>query len=101
MIKVCIYAMDDGSFTVEQEGQEAEGMEMPGSPMDMQEDAAEGMPEQSFQSVDEALEAARMMLEGGQAMDPGMGGGVPKPMMDGEDDFVAGFKQARGIDQGF
>lgn len=92
MKKICIYALDDGTFSLEVEpqesmgvgGMEAEGQEMPASPMDMQEDAAEGGAEQVFQSVDEVLEAAREELDG------------YKPMIEGEREFVAGFKQARG-----
>lgn len=94
MKKICIYALDDGTFSLEvepqesmgMEGMEAEGQEMPASPMDMQEDAAEGETEQVFQSVDEVLEAARMEL----------GDQGAAPMMEGEQEFVAGFKQARG-----
>lgn len=92
MKKVCIYALDDGSFSVEMEQEGAEGMEspdeMPASPTDMQEDAAEGEYEQVFASVDEALDAARTILAGDTTTD--------KPMIEGEADFVAGFKQARG-----
>lgn len=95
MKKVCIYALDDGTFSVEldQEGDEAqEGMtpEVPASPTDMQEDAQEGESEQVFASVDEALDAARALL--GDTTDPMS----DKPLMEGEADFVAGFKQARG-----
>ena len=94
MKKVCIYALDDGSYSVELEPQGEgmdEGVEVPASPQDMQQDVA---PEQVFASVDEALDAARALLDGG-------GADLGKPMIDGEEDFVAGFKQARGIDQGF
>lgn len=99
MKKVCIYALDDGSYSVELEPQGEgmgmdEGVEMPASPQDMQQDAAMGAPEQVFATVDEALDAARTLLDGG-------GAELGKPMIDGEEDFVAGFKQARGIDQGF
>lgn len=96
MQKVCIYALDDGTFSVELESQGeaggAEGMETPASPVDMQEDAAMGAPEQAFTTVDEALDAARTLLAGDGA-DPM---GADKPLMEGEADFVAGFKQARG-----
>ena len=98
MKKVCIYAMDDGTFSLEVEpqgasGMEAEGQEMPASPMDMQEDAAEGEPEQVFQTIDEVLDAARMALD--NQAEPSA------PMMDGEQEFVSGFKQARGEGMGY
>lgn len=92
MKKICIYALDDGTFSLEVEPQEGmegmEGQEMAASPMDMQEDAAEGESEQVFQTVDEVLQAARMELDA-QA-EPSA------PMMEGEQEFVSGFKQARG-----
>lgn len=44
--------------------------------------------EQAFATLDEAIEAARAAL-GGE--DSGQ-----KPMIDGEDAFVAGYKRARG-----
>lgn len=100
MKKVCVYALDDGTFSVELEpqGMEKAAMgaggamppEVPASPMDMQEDAAEGESEQVFMTVDEALEAARTLLAGDTTT------GTDKPLMEGEADFVAGFKQARG-----
>ena len=96
MKKICIYALDDGTFSLEvepQESGEAEGQEVPASPMDMREDAAEGEPEQVFQSVDEVLDAARAAL--GEQAEPGA------PMMEGEQEFVSGFKQARGEGMGY
>lgn len=99
MKKICIYALDDGTFSLEvepqegMEGMEAEGQEMPASPMDMQEDAAEGESEQVFQTVDEVLQAARMELDA--EAEPGA------PMMEGEQEFVSGFKQARGEGMGY
>ena len=96
MKKVCIYALDDGTYSVEEEREEMEMRESPASPMDMQEDAAEGAPEQVVATLDEALQIAAGLLDGEQQPQ-----GAGKPMMEGEDAFVSGFKQARGIDQGF
>ena len=90
-MKVSIEQTEDGMYSVEEE-QGMDGAEMPespGSPQDLQEDAAEGESDQKFSSLDEALNAARAILEGGAASGS-------KPMMDGEADFVAGFKKARG-----
>lgn len=95
MKKICIYALDDGTFSlgVEEGDVEADGQEMPASPMDMREDAAEGESEQVFQTIDEVLDAARMALDA-QA-EPSA------PMMEGEQEFVSGFKQARGEGMGY
>lgn len=95
MKKICIYALDDGTFSLEVEegGMEADGQEMPASPMDMREDAAGGESEQVFQTIDEVLDAARMALDA-QA-EPSA------PMMEGEQEFVSGFKQARGEGMGY
>ena len=97
MKKICIYALDDGTFSLEVEPQGGmegmEGQEMAASPMDMQEDAAEGESEQVFQTVDEVLQAARMELDA--EAEPGA------PMMEGEQEFVSGFKQARGEGMGY
>lgn len=93
MKKICIYALDDGTFSVEMESASSVGaVEAGASAQDLQQDAAMGMPEQTYMSVDEALEAARTLLAGDGA-DPM---GADKPLMDGEADFVAGFKKARG-----
>lgn len=76
-MKVCIKA-EDGQFLVYSEQDTPEGGEMES-------------PEEAFASVDEALDAARMMLEGGDApMEE------PEPQMEGEEAFTQGFKQARG-----
>lgn len=93
MKTVCINALDDGTYTVGLENESMpEGPEAPeGTPMDTQEDQSEGENEQSFQSLDEALNAARALLSGGEQ----------KPMIPGEEEFVAGFKQAKGIGQGY
>lgn len=99
MKKICIYALDDGTFSLEVEesegadGMEADGQEMPASPMDMQEDTAEGESEQVFQTIDEVLDAARMALD--TQAEPSA------PMMEGEQEFVSGFKQARGEGMGY
>lgn len=98
---VTIEAMDDGRFCV---SPEAEGSGMPvageqeapeagpeGSTADMQQDAKEGEPENYCDSLDEALDMAAQMLS---AAAPGAEGG--KPMMEGEADFLAGFKEAGG-----
>lgn len=84
MKKICITALDDGSFEVEPYGEsEPAGGEM--AAQDMSEDMAEGS---IFQSIDEALEAARGMLSGGES--------ESAPMMDGEEEFTQGFKAIRG-----
>lgn len=97
MKTVCINALDDGTYTVGLENESMpEGPESPeGTPMDTQEDQTEGENEQSFQSLDEALNAARTLLSG-----------ESKVMIPGEEElqasFVGGFKQARGgLEQGF
>lgn len=72
MKTVCITLNEDGTYGVY-----------------MQDMAAEGMPEaepQTFESAEEACEAAIDMF----------GLGVEEPMMEGEEEFQAGFKQARG-----
>ena len=86
MNAVTITLNEDGTYTVE--GQESYAEPQEGGMADMQEDAAEGA--QTFQSAEEACQAAIAMLGGG---------GEPK--IDGEEEFVSGFKQARGVEQGF
>lgn len=88
MKSVTITANDDGSYTVESEPQNDPEMGMPegpeNGPQDMQEDQSEGEPAQQCQTIDEALDAAKQMLGGSTAM------------IDGEDDFVKGFKAVKG-----
>ena len=85
MKKICIYANDDGTYMVEEESQ---GQEMPEGQEPQSEQMAEGG--QTFESVDEALDAARAML----------GESSTEPMMEGQEDaesaFRNGFAQARG-----
>lgn len=87
---VSITANDDGSFTVETEPTQEAATDMePGAENaapDMAEDKAEGEPGQQVGSLREALSAAAQML----------GGGPDKPMMDGEAEFMQGFKGVRG-----
>lgn len=85
MKSVTITALDDGQFEVEMAGEaEPMGGEM-GAP-DMAEDKAEGS---LFPTIDEALEAAKGMLGGGEAAAP--------VMMEGEEEMLSqGFNQVRG-----
>jgi hypothetical protein len=64
-------------------------------------------PEQVFDSLD-GLVAALPAMFGGEGLEPPMPmegtqevPPIEKPMMEGESDFVAGFKKSRGIDQGY
>lgn len=77
-MKVSIEQTEDGMYSVETE-----------QPMAPEMGAVEAEQEmgQTFQSLDEAIEAVRAAFGGGEQA---------KPMMEGEQDFVAGFKQARG-----
>jgi len=97
MKTVCIHQLDDGTFRVELEP--AKGQEYPempeGAPGEVQADAAAGEPTQTYQTIDEALEAARGMF------DAPAGEAAEKPMMEGEADFVGGFKNVRGKNGGF
>ena len=88
MNSVTITLNEDGTYTVE--GQEPYAEPAEGGMADMAEDQAEGA--QSFQSAEEACQAAIAMLGGGESAEP---------MIEGEEDFVQGFKGARGIEQGF
>lgn len=92
-MKVSIEATQDGQYLVEVE-QDAPTMGQPGV---MQEEGAmdaSGENEQAFATLDEAIEAARAALGGED--------GGQKPMIEGEDAFVAGYKRARGGEgQGF
>ena len=72
-MKVCIEQMEDGTYSVtmgDQMGQE------------MGQDQG-----QAFQGLEEAIEAVRSTFGGEEQA---------KPMIEGEEDFVAGFKEARG-----
>lgn len=96
MNSVTITLNEDGTYTVEQEPSQDGDMGMPegteNGQQDMAEDQAEGEPSQQFQSAEEACQAAIAMLGGGESAEP---------KIDGEDEFVQGFKGARGIEQGF
>lgn len=78
-MQVTITANEDGSFSVESPSAEGQPEELLGS-------TPAALP-----SLDAALDVARSMLSEGQS---------DKPMMDGEADFLAGFKGANG-DQGY
>ena len=77
MKTVCISEVGDGSYTVKLETEDPMGGESE-------------TPEQPFASLDEAMAAVPAMF-GGMASDKPVA-----PPMDGEEEFVAGFKQARG-----
>ena len=87
---VNITANDDGTFTVEVESEMSPAYETPegpeNAPADMAEDAAEGEPSQTVQSIDEALQLVQQML----------GGASSSAMMPGEEEFTKGFKGIRG-----
>jgi len=76
MKTVCISEVGDGSYTVNLESEAPMGAETetPGDP---------------YPSLEDAL-AAVPALFGGTSSEPA------NPPMEGEEDFVAGFKQARG-----
>lgn len=76
MKTVCISEVGDGSYTVKLESEAPMGAEAetPGDP---------------YPSLEDAL-AAVPALFGGAGSEPA------NPPMEGEEDFVAGFKQARG-----
>lgn len=86
MQEITITAQDDGTFAV------SSGPTMPGAEMGGM-DPSMGMPAEAqgetFDTLDEALDAVRMVL-GGDDM------GAAQPMMEGEEDFIAGFKGANG-----
>ena len=84
MNSVTITLNEDGSYSVE--GQEPYAEPTEGDMADMQEDATEGA--QTFQTAEEACQAAIAMLGGGESAE------MP---IEGEDEFVQGFKQARGV----
>ncbi len=93
MKSVEITANEDGTFTVEMEN------EMPESPngetgMVAPEQEGEAGGEQVFESLDEALNAAKSHLSGAA-------GNAEAPMMDGEEEFVSGFKNVNGVNGGF
>ena len=87
-MKIAIESIGDDSYTV---------MELPPEGMAVLDDSPQ-LPEeggQTYDSLDGALDAARKLLGGDDLMM------TSKPMIDGESDFVKGFKTTRGIDQGF
>lgn len=79
-MKVSIEQTEDGMYSVE--------TEQPMAP-DMGAVEAEQEMGQTFETLDEAIEAVRAAFGGGAAEQS-------QPMMDGEQEFVDGFKQARG-----
>lgn len=83
-MKISIEQTPEG-FEVETE------QEMPSMPGAM---GAEQEMGQTFATIDEALDYVRSQLGGNAAEQP-------KPMMEGEAEFVGGFKKARGMEQGF
>jgi hypothetical protein len=91
MKTVCITANDDGTYTVEIENESAQMPDPEVGPengtQDMQEDAAEGEAGQTVSDISQALALAEQMLQGSTA----------EPKIEGEDEFVQGFAQARGM----
>ncbi len=77
-MKICIESTEGGFLVYQDEPKGMEGMEG---------EESYGEP---LASVDEALEAARMMMEGDGSMEQAA------PMMDGEAEFTQGFNEARG-----
>lgn len=95
-MRVCIEQTEDGMYSVEIEQEPMGALGGMGGDMESP-DAETGEQAQTFASLDEAIEAARVAFggEGGE-------GGETKPMIEGEDAFVAGYKRARGGEgQGF
>ena len=92
MKSITITQLEDGTFTVEAENEMPEMEVAPESPegsaMDMQEDTQEGEAESTYQTLEEALDAVAQMF--------GKSTTEQEPMMEGEADFLAGFKGARG-----
>lgn len=86
MKSVEITQHDDGTYSVSSETEMPEGAPM--GEAEMPEEAG-----QSFDSLDAALAAAAAMFDA-----PGEDKG---PMIDGEEDFVSGFKNANGVNGGF
>lgn len=87
-MKIVIESIGDQSFTV---------MELPEEGVAVLDDGPQ-LPEeggQTYDSLEGALDAARKLL-GGDDLTM-----TNKPMIEGESDFVKGFKTTRGIDQGF
>lgn len=87
-MKVVIESIGDQSFTV---------MELPEEGIAVLDDGPQ-LPEeggQTYDSIEGALDAARTLLGGDDLMM------TDKPMIEGESDFVKGFKAIRGIDQGY
>jgi hypothetical protein len=83
-MKICIELKEDGTYSV-----------YPKEEMDpMMGSEAPAAPKPTFDTLDEAFDEARSMLGGGEAEPAGA-------MMEGEEDFVAGFKKSRGMDQGY
>lgn len=86
MRSIKITQLDDGTFTVRECEPEIEA-----------EESEEGYgPAQPAASLEEATAMAASML--------GAEGEAPaesQPLMEGEQEFVAGFNKARGVDQGF
>jgi hypothetical protein len=85
--KATITPLEDGTFAVECEHTKP----------DMQDDMPPGMPPEMSQpeiydTLDEAMEYLRSKLTGKKSKE--------KMMMEGEEDFLAGFKGANG-DQGY
>lgn len=85
--KATITPLEDGSFAVECEHTQG------GSDMGMSSDMPPEMSQpEIYDTLDEAMEYLRSKL-GGEM-------GTEKPMIEGEEDFLAGFKGANG-DQGY
>lgn len=80
---------DDGSFTVNLDADEGMEAQMGGEAGMAEANEPAG---ESFQTIDEALEAARAMFDSADSA---------APMMDGEEEFVSGFKNANGVNGGY
>ena len=92
MKSVEITQNDDGTYSVSSETEMPEAGLDPMGGGEAEDEAAEGAG-QTFDSLDAALAAAAAMFDA-----PGEG---KAPMIDGEEDFVSGFKNANGVNGGF
>lgn len=92
MKSVEITQNDDGTYSVSSENEMPEVGADPLGGGETEDEDSEGAG-QTFDSLDAALAAAAAMFDA-----PAEG---KQPMIDGEEDFVAGFKNANGVNGGF
>lgn len=92
MKSVEITQNDDGTYSVSSEAEMPEAGNDPLGGGEAEDEDAEDAG-QTFDSLDAALAAAAAMFDA-----PAEGGA---PMIDGEEDFVSGFKNANGVNGGF